>query len=78
MKYPKFLSIGNWLFVHVEVDRFAQNDKPVGGSIPENLYLSFGYRGMAVNLGRDLRTYEGLIAYGCTEPDDKELLRLIH
>ena len=75
MKYPKFLSIGNWLFKHIEPDWFAQNDKPVGGAIPENLYIVANLDDY--NFGKHLRTYEGLIAYGCTEPDDKELLRLI-
>ena len=73
MKYPKYLSVGNWLFKHVEPDFWAQKDHPVGGPIPENLYIAvFG----TLDLSRHLRTYEGLIAYGCTEPDDKELLRL--
>lgn len=74
MNYPKYLSIGNWLFKHLEPDWFTQNDKPVGGLIPENLYYVCDKQ---LNLSRDLRTYEGLIAYGATEPDDKELLRLI-
>ena len=74
MKYPKYLSIGNWLFKHIEPDWFVQNDRPVGGPLPENLYIS--YRGQ-LNISRDLRTYEGLIKYGCTEPDEKELLKLI-
>ena len=74
MKYPKFLSTGNWLFIHLKKDSF-ENDS-VGGPIPENLYVVHsGYR--APDLSKDLRTYEGLIAYGATEPDDKELLRLI-
>lgn len=78
MKYPKYLSIGNWLFIHIVPDWFTQKDHPVGGSIPENLYAAcFTYSGMDINLSRDLRTYEGLIEYGATEPDDKELLRLI-
>lgn len=76
MKYPKYLSVGNWLFKHIEPDFFVQKDRPVGGPIPENLYHSV-HSFRAVNLSEDLRTYEGLIAYGCTEPDDKELLRLI-
>lgn len=71
-----YLSKGNWLFKHIEVDFWAKNDGPVGGPIPENLYVSIStYR--AIDLSKDLRTYEGLIAYGATEPDDKELLRLI-
>lgn len=74
MNYPKYLSIGNWLFTHIEPDWFYQNDKPVGGSIPENLYITVNNQ---LNLSRDLRTYEGLIKYGCTVPDDKELLRLM-
>ena len=76
MKYPQYLSVGNWLFKHLEPDWFVQKDNPVGGPIPENLYVSTStYR--AIDLSKDLRTYEGLIAYGATEPDDKELLRLI-
>lgn len=74
MKYPKYLSVGNWLFKHIEPDWFCQKDRPVGGLIPENLYLVFG---RDLNISRDLRTYEGLTAYGCTEPSDEELLRLI-
>lgn len=74
MKYPKYLSVGNWLFKHIEADWFMQKDRPVGGPIPENLYYDLGRE---LNLSRDLRTYEGLIAYGCTEPSDEELLRLI-
>ena len=74
MKYPQYLSVGNWLFMHLKKDDFT--DITVGGPIPENLYVSIStYR--AINLSKDLRTYEGLIAYGATEPDDKELLRLI-
>lgn len=76
MKYPKYLSVGNWLFKHLEPDWFAQKDNPVGGPIPENLYYAH-HDFRALDLSRDLRTYEGLIEYGCTEPDDKELLRLI-
>lgn len=76
MKYPKYLSKGNWLFVHIEADPFEKN--PVGGAIPNNLYIDcFGYGGVEFNLNKRLRTYEGLIEYGATEPDDKELLRLI-
>ena len=74
MNYPKYLSIGNWLFKHLEPDWFTQNDRPVGGSIPENLYYVCNGQ---LNFSKYLRTYEGLIAYGATEPDDKELLRLI-
>lgn len=74
MKYPKYLSVGNWLFKHIEPDWFYQHDNPVGGLIPENLYLAISKQ---LNISRDLRTYEGLIAYGCTEPSDEELLRLI-
>ena len=74
MKYPKYLSVGNWLFKHIEPDWFYQKDRPVGGPIPENLYLAFG---RDLNISRDLRTYEGLIAYGCTKPSDEELLRLL-
>ena len=74
MKYPMYLSVGNWLFKHIEPDWFMQKDRPVGGPIPENLYIVHD-RGL--NISRDLRTYEGLIAYGCTEPSDEELLRLI-
>lgn len=74
MNYPTYLSIGNWLFKYLEPDWFYQKDRPVGGPIPENLYYDCSN---SLNLSRDLRTYEGLIAYGCTVPDDKELLRLI-
>ena len=76
MKYPKYLSIGNWLFKYLEPDPFVQRNGPIGGPIPENLYyVVFTYR--AMNFSKDLRTYESLIEYGCTEPDDKELLRLL-
>jgi hypothetical protein len=75
MKYPKYLSVGNWLFMHIETDTFASKN-PVGGAIPQNLYCVFP-RFKAIDLSNDLRTYEGLIAYGCIEPDEKELLRLI-
>lgn len=74
MKYPKYLSVGNWLFKHLDPDWFYQNDKPVGGPIPENLYIAVSGQ---LDLSRDLRTYEGLIAYGCTMPSDEELLRLV-
>lgn len=30
MKYPKFLSIGNWLFIHIGIDNFDTH--PVGES----------------------------------------------
>lgn len=74
MKYPKYLSIGNWLFVHLQKDGF--DNHTVGGPIPENLYyVCPNFR--ALNLSTDLRTYEGLVKYGCTEPDKKELLRLL-
>ena len=75
MKYPKYLSVGNWLFTHLDLDDFTSKN-PVGGPVPENLYIVVN-RYRAVNYSTDLRTYEGLIAYGCTEPDDKELLRLL-
>lgn len=75
MKYPKYLSCGNWLFVHLQSNPFAQQDNPVGGPIPENLYVSVCYR--APDLSSDIRTYEGLIAYGCEVPSDAELLRLL-
>lgn len=74
MKYPQFLSIGNWLFEHLKKDDFT--DCSVGGPIPENLYIAV-HSFRAPDLSKDLRTYEGLIEYGATEPDDKELLRLI-
>ena len=73
-KYPDYLSVGNWLFQHLKKDSF--NDSSVGGPIPENLYISLS-KWRAIDLSKDLRTYEGLIAYGATEPDDKELLRLL-
>ena len=76
MKYPKYLSVGNWLFKYLEPDCFVQRDRPVGGPIPENLYYVVStYR--PIDLSKDLRTYESLIAYGCTEPDSKELSRLV-
>ena len=74
MKYPDYLSIGNWLFQHLKKDDFET--RPVGGPIPENLYVSLS-RWRAIDLSKDLRTYEGLIEAGATEPDDKELLRLL-
>lgn len=76
MKYPKFLKIGNWLFIHISVDPFEKHS--VGGNLPENLYTCcFGYDGLELNLNKHLRVYEDLIKNGATEPDDKELLRLI-
>lgn len=75
MNYPKYLSVGNWLFKHLEADFFAQQDKPVGGPIPENLYIVANLG--ELNLSKHLRTYEGLVAYGCIEPSDEELSRLI-
>lgn len=74
MKYPDYLSIGNWLFQHLKIDE--SESRPVGGYIPDNLYISLS-RWRAINLSKDLRTYQGLIANGATEPDDKELLRLL-
>lgn len=74
MKYPEYLSIDNWLFKHIEPDYFCQKYKPIGGLIPENIYIAVNRQ---LNISKDLRTYEGLIAYGCTEPDDQELLRLL-
>lgn len=74
MNYPKYLSVGNWLFIHLQKDEFERHT--VGGPCPENLYCVYP-RFRALNLSTDLRTYEGLIASGATEPDDKELLRLI-
>lgn len=77
-KYPTYLSVGNWLFVHIEPDWFANRDNPVGGSIPNNLYIvSASDSGISMNISKDLRTYEGLIEYGCTEPDKNELIRLL-
>lgn len=75
MEYPKYLSVGNWLFMHIEKDVFSSKN-PVGGAFPENIYCVYP-RFEAINLSTDLRTYEGLIEYGCTEPDEEELLRLI-
>ena len=76
MKYPKFLSIGNWLFVHISPNPWEKN--PFGGAVPANLYACcFTYGGIELNLSRDLRTYDNLVAVGATEPDDEELLRLI-
>lgn len=74
MNYPKFLKIGNWLFAHIRKSAFADKN-PVGGPIPENLYITFGP--YAPNLSEDLRTYEGLIEYGAEIPSDEELLRLL-
>lgn len=74
MKYPRFLSVGNWLFIHLQKDEFE--DRTVGGEIPQNLYYAY-HRFKGLDLSKDLRTYEGLIKYGCTEPDDKELLQLL-
>ncbi len=77
-KYPKYLSIGNWLFIHIEADSFINNDNPVGGKIPDNLYMAHtSYSGINLNLSRNLRTYEGLIEYGCTEPSKEEIIRLL-
>lgn len=73
MKYPKFLSIGNWLFKHISPELFINNSSVVGGKVPENLYYAVSND---LNLSRDLRTYEGIIADGGQIPDDKELLRL--
>ena len=76
MKYPKFLSIGNWLFVHISPNPWEKN--PFGGAVPANLYAHWiTYDGIELNLSRDLRTYDNLVAAGAAEPDDKELLRLI-
>lgn len=76
MNYPKFLSIGNWLFIHIGVDNFDTH--PVGGPIPNNLYIANpSYSGIDLNLSKNLRTYEGLIEYGCTEPSKEELMRLL-
>lgn len=76
MNYPKYLSIGNCLYIHIAPNRWENN--PFGGPVPANLYIDcLTYGGIELNLSRDLRTYEGLIAVGATEPDDKELIRLI-
>ena len=62
--------------MHIAPDTFDKY--PVGGAIPENLYIVGPfYDGLYLNLQKHLRTYEGLIADGATEPNDKELLRLI-
>ena len=74
MNYPKYLQIGNWLFVHIRKSPFVGKN-PVGGPIPENLYIAVGY--YAPDLSQDLRTYEGLIEYGAEIPNDEELLRLL-
>ena len=74
MKYPKFLSIGNWLFKHISPELFINDSYIVDGKVPENLYYAVSND---LNLSRDLRTYEGIIADGGKEPDDQELLRLI-
>ena len=72
--YPKFLKIGNWLFMHIRKNSFADRN-PVGGPIPENIYVAWGIT--APDLSQDLRTYEGLIEYGAEVPSDEELLRLL-
>lgn len=74
MKYPKFLSIENWLFKHISPELFINDSSVVGGKVLENLYYAVSND---LNLSRDLRTYEGIIANGGQIPDDKELLRLI-
>lgn len=74
MKYPKYLSIGYWLFKHIEPELFINKDNPVGGPVPENLYLAVFD---SINISKHLRTYEGLIEHGAKEPSDKELLGLI-
>ncbi len=72
-KYPTYLSIGNWLFIHIEANKFETN--PVGGEIPNNLYM---VNDLCFDLSKNLRTYESLIKYGCTEPDKKEIIRLLN
>lgn len=74
MKYPKYLQIGNWLFKHISPGLFINNSPVVGGKVPENLYYSISDD---LNLGRDLRTYEGIINDGGKVPSDGELLRLL-
>ena len=74
MNYPKYLMIGNWLFLHIENDPYC--DTTVGGPRPENLYRVFS-KYHALDLGSDLRTYGGLMNSGAVEPTDEELLRLI-
>lgn len=74
MKYPRYLSIVNWLFEHIENEHYYTVS--VGGPRPENLYMVIS-RYRSLNLGTDLRTYEGLIADGATEPSKEELLRLL-
>lgn len=74
MNYPKYLSIGNWLFKHISPELFINDSYVVGGKVPENLYYAVSND---LNLSRDLRTYEGIINNGGKEPDEKELLRLI-
>lgn len=75
MNYPKYLSIGNWLFMHIEKDVFSSKT-PVGGAFPENIYCVYP-RFEAINLATGLRTYEGIIGDGGKVPSDEELLRLI-
>lgn len=76
MKYPKYLALGNWLFKHIEPDFFTQQDNPVGGPIPENLYIVINASNMS--LSKHLRTYENLITCkDCEIPNDQELLRLL-
>lgn len=74
MSYPKYLSIGNWLFKHLSPELFINNSYVVGGKVPENLYYAFSNE---LNPSRDLRTYEGIIGNGGKVPSDEELLRLI-
>ena len=74
MEYPQFLAIGNWLFMHLRKNSFEKDS--VGGACPENIYIVYS-RWSAPDLSRHLRTYEGLVASGATEPTDNELLRLL-
>ena len=74
MNYPKYLSIGNWLFKHLSPELFINDSYVVGGKVPENLYYSISND---LNPSRDLRTYEGIINAGGKVPTDEELLRLI-
>ena len=74
MNYPKYLSIGNWLFKHLSPELFINDSYVVGGKVPENLYYSISND---LNPSRDLRTYEGIINDGGKVPTDEELLRLI-
>ena len=72
MEYPRYLSIGSWLFTHIETHK----GDCVGGPRPQGLYMVTS-TWHSLNLGTDLRTYEGLIADGAKEPSGEELIKLL-